>query len=87
MNIILDNYNIIYFINFIKYLVLDIFRKATKINIIKARISVLKVLSYKIRHFKNILYKIYRKYIKNLILENIIIINKFYINIILKIHF
>jgi hypothetical protein len=60
------------------------FIKAKINNYIKAEITSFLIIRYSIYIIKNIINRLLRLYIKNLILYNIIIIKEFHINIIYK---
>jgi len=83
-SILLDNCKAIYLVNNKYLLKLKLFVKAFYNKCIKARSSSLLILEYSIKVIKSALNSTSSFSLANLILNNIIIIKGFYINIILK---
>jgi hypothetical protein len=84
VSILIDNYRVIYLVNSKDLLELSIFIKVTINKSIKAGLFTLLIIRRGTRVIKRALSNKSRLIIINLILEDIIIIEGFYINIILK---
>jgi hypothetical protein len=81
-NTLLDNYSIIYLVNSKNLIDSGTFIKAKIDNYIEAGITSLLITEYSIRIIKNIVNRPSGPYTKDLILYNIIVIKRFYINIV-----
>ena len=81
---ILDSRSTIYWVNLVDLLILGLFKETLGVKYIEASTIAYIVLRIGTRVLKNVLNSAYRPLIEDLTLENVIIIEGFYINIILE---